>query len=140
MISPITPLCAPGLGSTGASFALDSTGTLMLLLKEGFPPPILIFKGEDDLCRTMQRLVRRECWRNTAKFLEEGMFSIMHYDAKRRGDRSSSPDLGVLSCLWAFASLIVFGNCPRDLITKKFRKKLEGMLTTPLYYWKRCPV
>jgi hypothetical protein len=43
------------------------------VLNECFPPPILIFKGEDDLCRTMQRPVRRECWRNATIFLQEGM-------------------------------------------------------------------
>jgi hypothetical protein len=91
------------LGSTGASFALDSTGTLMLLLNECFPPPILIFKGEDDLCRTMLRPVRRECWRNTAKFLEEGMLRSMAFRTSE-----SSQDLRSLS-FFLFCS--VFRRC-----------------------------
>ena len=74
LISPITPLHAPGLGSTGVSFVLASACTLMLLLNEGFAPAILISKGEVVMRWTIHRQERRENGSNAAMWPEEVIF------------------------------------------------------------------
>jgi hypothetical protein len=86
LISPITPLHAPGLGSTGVSFVLASACTLMLLLK-GFAPAIRISKGEVVMRWTIHRQERRENGSNAAMWPEEVILIVSEGAPHKSGQK-----------------------------------------------------